>query len=197
MTNAEVDMSGVPDEGWIQIAHGHIFHPMDPRPDEVHIEDIAQSLSRQIRYNGHSDEIINVAQHSVQASWLAEQMGHGPKVQLVMLMHDAGEYIVGDMIRPLKVKFPDFVIVEDTIMAVVIERFKLPTIPHELQKYFDNLALAWEKRDLYQSAREWPGLPDVPTWCPTIRTWTSEYSERRFLYLFEWLQLEKVTHGKS
>ncbi len=186
----EINTAGVPDEGWIQIAHGHIFHPMDPRLEEVHIEDIAQSLSRSIRYNGHSDEIINVAHHSCNCAWLADIMGHPPETQLAMLMHDAGEYIVGDMIRPLKVKFPDFYVCEDAVMAAVIKRFKLPEIEHKLMKYFDNIAMAWEKRDLYKSSREWPNMLEVPDWCPTITTWTHTYSEERFLNLFAWLQLE-------
>lgn len=186
----EIDNVSVPEEGWIQIAHGNIFHPMDPRPDEVHIEDIAQSLSRQIRYNGHSDLIINVAHHSCNTAWLADTMGCPPETQLAMLMHDAGEYIVGDFIRPLKVKFPDFILIEDKIMAAVTKRFNLPQIRHELIKYFDNIALAWEKRDLYKSAREWPNLPDVPEWCPTITPWSTDYASHRFLSLFAWLQLE-------
>lgn len=185
----EINTDACPDE-WIQIAHGHIFHPMDPRPEEVFIEDIAQSLSRQIRYNGHSDLIITVAQHSCNCAWLTDTMGHSAETQLAMLMHDAGEYIVGDFIRPLKIKFPEFYDLEDAIMSVVIERFTLPVIPHKLLKYFDNVALAWEKRDLYQSAREWPNMPDVPDWCPIIIPWSHTYAEERFLSLFHWLQLE-------
>jgi hypothetical protein len=186
----EINTAGVPDEGWIQIANGHIFHPMDPRPEEVFIEDIAQSLSRSIRYNGHSDEIINVAHHSCNCAWLADTMGYNARVQLAMLMHEGGEYIVGDMIRPLKVKFPDFILIEDDIMAAINTRFNLPIIDHKLLKFFDNLALAWEKRDLYKSSREWPHMLAVPDWCPTINPWTHSYAEERFLSLFAWLQLE-------
>lgn len=194
----DTNMSGVPEEGWIQIANGHIFHPMNPRPEEVHIEDIAQSLSRQIRYNGHSDGIINVAQHSCNCAWLADVMGHPAETQLAMLMHDAGEYITGDMIRPMKVKIPEFSVTEDAIMAAIIKRFNLPEITHKLLKYFDNIALAWEKRDLYRSSREWPNMEDVPEWCPTITTWTHTYAEQRFLNLFSWLQLEiKGITGKG
>lgn len=183
---------GVPKEGWIQIANGHIFHPMDPVADEVHIEDIAQSLSRQNRYNGHSDKIICVAQHSVNIAWLAE-VDHLPTTtQLALLMHDAPEYITGDMISPMKAVLPGFQEIETSIMAVINQRFDLPIIPHKLMKHYDNLCLAWEKRDMYWSSREWPKLPDVPEWYPPLTTWTAEFAETRFLHLFHWLMSDTV-----
>lgn len=186
----EPQLTGVPKAGWVQIANGRIFYPLDPKAEDVFIEDIAQGLSRQNRFNGQSDEIVCVAQHSVQAAWLAETEDHGADVQMAMLMHDAPEYIVGDLIRPIKVKTPGFAATEAAIMAVIVEKFNLPVIDHELQKYYDDLALAWEKRDMYKSSREWPGLPTVPDWCPKMTTWTAKYSEARFLSLFHWLTLE-------
>lgn len=185
-----IKMTGVPKEGWVQIAHGRIFYPLDPKAEDVFIDDIAQGLSRQNRFNGQSDLIINVAQHSCQAAWLAEQDGHDAFIQLAMLMHDAAEYVVGDLIRPIKVNTPGFQETEDAIMKVIVEKFHLPVINHDLQKYYDDLALAWEKRDMYWSAREWPGLPNVPEWCPEMKTWTSDYSEARFLLLFQWLMYD-------
>jgi len=187
------DMVGVPskeDGGWMQIANGHLFHPLDPRTDEVFIEDIAQSLSRQIRYNGMSDGVINVAQHSCQCAWLAEQSGGDAKVQLAMLMHDAAEAYIGDMIRPLKVLIPEFAKIEDKIMATIVERFNLPSISHKAQKYYDNMAMAWEKRDMFRSSREWPGMLEVPSWIPVMSEWGFDYSSTRFLRMFEYLKLE-------
>lgn len=191
------DLTGVPKEGWIQIANGRIFYPLDPRAEDVFIEDIAQGLSRQIRYNGQSDLIINVAQHSCNCVWIADVEGQSVDVQLAMLMHDAAEYIVGDLIRPIKAITPGFSKTEDAVMAVINERFDLPVIDHKLMKHFDNLALAWEKRDMYQSAREWPGIPDVPSWCLTMVPWTSARAEHRFLQLFSWLQLERQFNKKA
>lgn len=189
-----VDIVGVPskeDGGWMQIANGHIFHPLDPRVNEVHIEDIAQSLSRQIRYNGMSDLSISVAQHSCQCAWLAEQTGGNHDVQLALLMHDAAEAYIGDMIRPLKVLIPEFKEIEDRIMAVIIAKYDLPLITPKAQKYYDNLALAWEKRDIYQSSREWPHMLDVPKWLPVMAPWSLNYAEFRFLKLFEYLTMER------
>ena len=187
------NMAGVPskeDGGWMQIANGRIFHPLDPRVNEVYLEDIAQSLSRQIRYNGMSDRAISVAQHSVQCAWLVEQTGGSAEIQLAMLMHDAAEAYIGDMIRPLKVLIPEFAKIEDRIMEVINERYNLPTISHKALKYYDNLALAWEKRDIYKSSREWPGMMDVPTWLAPMVTWRAGEAEMRFVRMFQYLKLE-------
>jgi hypothetical protein len=189
-----LDMAGVPkDKGrghWMQISHGRIFYPLDPSPKDVFIEDIAKGLAGQNRYNGLSDQLINVAQHSCNAAWIAQLSGSDHNVELAMLMHDAPEYVVGDMIRPLKVKMSDFQAAENHVMDAITERYDLPPISHKTIKYYDNLAAAWEKRDIYPSSREWPGLPDCPNWCPYLEVWTPQYAEARFLTLFRWLMYE-------
>ena len=186
-----VDMIGVPETSrgtWTQLTQGRRFYPMDPQPAEIFIEDIAKSLSKQIRFNGLADKDVNVAHHSVNAAWLAEVKGYSFEVQLAMLMHDAPEYILGDMIRPLKSLFPEFVVIENQLMVVIIRRFNLPVIDHKLIKFFDNLCLAWEHRDMYPSAENWPMLPDVPDCCYTMETWSAEKSEHMFLDMFSSLQ---------
>jgi hypothetical protein len=177
------------------LTQGRVFYPLDPQADEIFIEDIAFSLSRQNRYNGLSDQIVNIAQHSVNSSWLADMEGRDPRVQLAMLMHDAPEMIVGDLIRPVKMNLPDFVTMEESVMNVINDRFHLPIIPHKLMKYYDNLAWAWEKRDMFKSAcRPWPNTLELPNWVPTMITWTPQFAEHRFLQLFHWLQKEVSTY---
>ena len=192
------------DGGWMQTANGNIFHPLDPRAEEVHIEDIALSLSRQNRYNGMSDRAVSVAQHSVQCKWLVEKTGGDTNCQLALLMHDAAEaYLgiqttdgfsfIGDMITPLKTLFPEFATIEDRIMDIINERFNLPTISYKAQKYYDRLAMAWEKRDMYKSSCEWPGIPDCPDWIPPMATWSSDFAKATFLEHFEILQKGRGT----
>jgi len=199
MADNSPDMVGVPvtNRGtWMQLRGGRRFYPLDPRADEVFIEDIAHSLSRQIRYNGLSDLDVSVGQHSVNAAWIADIEGYHAGVQLAALMHDAPETYVADMVRPLKVEFPDYRALEDTVATVIWERFNLPVIDHKLIKYFDNLCLSWEKRDMYWSAEEWPNMLDVPEYCPTMTTWSPDYTKARFLNLFRWLMLEvEFTNG--
>ncbi len=176
--------------GYMCLAKGRVFYPLDPRADEVFIEDIAQSLAHQIRYNGLSDKPVNIGQHSCQCSWLADVRGESDNVQLAALMHDAPEFIVGDMVRPIKINMPTFKKLELGIERVIGQRFNLPQIDHSIIKYYDNLSLSWEKRDMYASSELWPHMLPVPDWCPTMHTWTTDYTQHRFLSLFEWLMHE-------
>ena len=180
---------------WMQVLDGRRFYPLDPRPEEVFIQDIAQSLSRQIRYNGLSDEIINVGQHSCNAAWFAEMEGYGAKVQLAALMHDAAETYVADMVRPLKVEFPAYREAEDEVTSCINQALNLPIIDHVLIKRFDNLCLAWEKRDMYPSSEPWPMTLDVPVYCPKLTTWNHQFTCTRFLQLYHWLKAEVTYDG--
>jgi hypothetical protein len=75
------------------------FDPLDPRPGDVAIEDIAHQLGYQCRYNGAVREYYSIAEHSVLAS------EHVPSAfALEALLHDAAEAYVGDMIRPIKIR---------------------------------------------------------------------------------------------
>ncbi len=86
---------------WIQTYTSGRFYMIDPRPEEVKIEDIAHALALVNRYNGHSKEPISVAQHSVLVSRAIE-----PEHAILGLFHDAHEAYCGDWSRPLKVCFP-------------------------------------------------------------------------------------------
>ena len=82
---------------WIQTFTGRAFYVLDPRPEDVDIEDIAHALSMQCRFAGHCREFYSVAQHSVTASWLVP-----PEDALWGLLHDAAEAYVVDLPRPIK-----------------------------------------------------------------------------------------------
>ena len=133
---------------WFQTYSGLAFYPMDPRPEEIRIEDIAQGLAFQCRYNGHCREYFSVAQHSVLVSWIMEDLGLPPTYVFWGLMHDAAESYLGDMIRPLKRSMPEYRRVERKVMRAIAKRFGLiwPE-PKEVKKY-DNIVLAMERRDL-------------------------------------------------
>lgn len=109
--------------------------PLDLQPADVNIADIARSLSRQCRYNGHVGGFLSVARHSI---WVAEALvEHGPKMQLIGLLHDAAEAYIGDMIRPLKHRaemqpFRDAdARCEMTIAAAFCLPWPWPTVVHE------------------------------------------------------------------
>ncbi|MBY0513267.1 MAG: hypothetical protein K2P78_05075 [Gemmataceae bacterium] len=82
---------------WIQTATGHKFWPLDPRPGDVDVRDVAHALSNLCRFTGHAREFYSVAQHSVLASRIVP-----PASALAALLHDAAEAYMGDVARPWK-----------------------------------------------------------------------------------------------
>jgi hypothetical protein len=132
---------------------------MHPTPDEVHVEDIAHSLSLLCRFNGHCLRFYSVAEHSVRVSRILP-----PGLALWGLLHDAGEAYLTDLPRPVKKSFPEFSALEDRVLRQVASRFSLSwPMPKEV-KDADNRLLATEARDLMAP---WPedwrlGVPPLP-----------------------------------
>lgn len=79
---------------------------LDPSPFDIEIEDIAHGLARVARWNGQTvgEHAFSVAQHSVVVEEIVAHMRPGiePKWRLAALLHDASEYVIGDMISPFK-----------------------------------------------------------------------------------------------
>jgi 5'-deoxynucleotidase YfbR-like HD superfamily hydrolase len=131
---------------WFLTASGRKFWPLDPRPEDFSIEDIAHGLSNISRFGGHCRTFYSVAQHSLMV------MNHTPEpFKRVALMHDAPEAYVGDMVRPLKYSMPQYMEAEAKVWRAIAARFDLPLeIPKEV-KLADDRALMTEKRDLLPS----------------------------------------------
>ena len=73
---------------WLQTFTGKAFFPLDPRPEEMDIFDIAHALSNLCRYGGHCNKFYSVAEHSVLVSILC-RLYYGEQVALQGLLHDA------------------------------------------------------------------------------------------------------------
>ena len=174
--------------GWIQTYTGVTFYPLDPRPDEVRIEDIAHSLSNQCRFAGHCRQFYSVAEHSVRVSLALAQ-----RLALWGLMHDAAEAYLVDLPRPIKryAEFgPLYQSIESNLMLTVCERFGLhPNMPISVKR-MDTRLLVTEKRDLMNACpKPWEDteepLPDP------IFPMPPRVAEILFLQQFEFLTREK------
>ena len=121
---------------------GGKYYPLDPRAEEVKIEDIAHALSMKCRYGGHCKEFYSVAEHSVYCS----MFGPGDDA-LERLLHDASEAYNGDLIRPLK-RDPEFAApfrkVEEMNEIVIAKAFKLVFPYPPSVKYADELVTSAE-----------------------------------------------------
>jgi uncharacterized protein len=86
----------------VQTASGKYFDLSDPYNSPIDIDDIAASLAKTCRFNGHCKDLYSVAQHSVHVSKLVEERTDDPHLALVALLHDAHEAYTGDITRPMK-----------------------------------------------------------------------------------------------
>jgi 5'-deoxynucleotidase YfbR-like HD superfamily hydrolase len=110
---------------------------LDPSPLDVEIEDIAHGLARVARWNGQTEgaHIFSVAQHCLLVETIARQRNRLDRLaRLAVLLHDAPEYVIGDMISPFKAVIGDaYKAVEARLLAVIHLRFGLPaTLPDSL-----------------------------------------------------------------
>jgi 5'-deoxynucleotidase YfbR-like HD superfamily hydrolase len=113
---------------------------LDPSPLDIEIEDIAQGLARVARWNGQTtgEHPFSVAQHSLVVEDIAAhlQPGLDPRWRLAALLHDAPEYVIGDMISPFKAALGlDYRTFEARLEQAIHIRFGLPPkIPEKVKK---------------------------------------------------------------
>ena len=125
------DRPGAPPRAWQRMLSGRRLDLLDPSPLDVEIIDIAHGLARVARWNGQTQgaHAFSVAQHSVLVEQIASMAkpSLSPAERLAALLHDAPEYVVGDMISPFKALVGgEYKIVEARLQAAIHLRFGLP-----------------------------------------------------------------------
>lgn len=148
--------AGAP-RAWQRMLSGRRLDLLDPSPLDIEIEDIAHGLSRVARWNGQTagEWAFSVAQHCTLVERLAGRLRRDVprRWRLAVLLHDAPEYVVGDLITPFKAfvgrEYKDL---EDRLMTAVLLRFGLPgELPRDLAaliKRADRLAAYLEATQL-------------------------------------------------
>jgi uncharacterized protein len=126
-----------PLRAWQRMLSGRRLDLLDPSPLDIEIEDIAHGLARVARWNGQTEgaHIFSVAQHSLLTEVIARQRLRLDRSRLLaILLHDAPEYVIGDMISPFKVVIGDaYKSVETRLLAAIHLRFGLPVaLPADL-----------------------------------------------------------------
>lgn len=116
---------------WQRMLSGRRLDLLDPTPMDIEIEDIAHGLAFVARWNGQTrgDWAYSVAEHSVLVEQIFRQLypSEPIKWQLAALLHDAPEYVIGDMISPVKAAIgPDYGDLDDRLTAAIHIRFGLP-----------------------------------------------------------------------
>ncbi len=182
---------------WQRMLSGRRLDLLDPSPLDIEIEDIAHGLARVARWNGQTvgEHAFSVAQHSL----VVEQIAAGldatlePRWRLAALLHDAPEYVIGDMISPFKAALGvDYRAFEDRLEAAIHLRFGLPprTPPpvKALLKRADLVSAYFEATqlagfDAAESVRLFGAPP--PGMTLALEPWTAPDAQRRYLERFE------------
>ncbi|MBV9995127.1 MAG: HD family hydrolase [Caulobacteraceae bacterium] len=120
-----------PGRAWQRMLSGRRLDLLDPSPLDIEIEDIAHGLARVARWNGQTlgDHAVSVAQHSVVVEEICAHVRPGlePRWRLAALLHDAPEYVIGDMISPFKTALGlDYHGFEERLETAIHLRFGLP-----------------------------------------------------------------------
>lgn len=156
---------------WQRMLSGRRLDLLDPSPLDVEISDIAQGLARVARWNGQTrgDHAFSVAQHSLMVEEIVGRLTSAPAQTLQLaLLHDAPEYVIGDMISPFKsVVGGGYKTVEARLEAAIHIRFGLPpTTPKTIKtliKRADQIAAYFEATELAgfddKEARAFFGAP--------------------------------------
>ena len=173
---------------WIQTFSGVEFYPLDPRPDEIRIEDIAHALSMLCRFTGHVRQFYSVAEHSIRVCGLVP-----PEAKLWALLHDASEAYLTDLPRPVK-RYSDigelYLQAEDRLMEQICAKFSLENPMPSCVEVADKAMLWIEAQAL---------MPPHPTWLKWQRFTTGQeppignvmlppIAERMFLALYQELR---------
>jgi uncharacterized protein len=125
---------------WQRMLSGRRLDLLDPTPLDIEIEDIAHGLAFVARWNGQTigDWPYSVAEHSLLVEQIFSRLNPGqpPRWQLAALLHDAPEYVIGDMISPVKAAVgPGYGELDVRLTSAIHIRFGLPAVlPPEIKR---------------------------------------------------------------
>ncbi len=181
---------------WQRMLSGRRLDLLDPSPLDIEIEDIAHGLSRLARWNGQTSGkwAFSVAQHCLLVEDITGRLDKDsdPAVSLAGLLHDAAEYVIGDLISPFKavvgIDYKDF---ETGLLRAIHIRFGLPPAMPEraatLIKRADSIAAYYEATQLAgfsrRDALKYIGRPGRITGIE-LATWPPGLAHKRYLSRF-------------
>lgn len=161
----------------IRLHGGTYFDFLDPDGSEYTIRDIAHALANISRFNGHASRFYSVAQHSVLASLYV-----APGFEYEALMHDAPEFVVGDVTSPLGTLLPDYKALKRRIEISVSRRFCVTYPFPPAVGAIDIRMLRTEQEQLMDAGLDvWgvtEGIEPIPV---ELRSWTPSYAKAMFL----------------
>lgn len=185
------------ERAWQRMLSGRRLDLLDPSPLDIEIEDIAHGLARVARWNGQTkgEHAFSVAQHCVVVEAVVAQLA--PRIdirwRLAALLHDAAEYVIGDMISPFKTALGvDYHAFEARLENAIHLRFGLPpTTPMEIKrtiKAADRISAYFEAVQLagftIEEARTYFGKPPKGLELD-LEPWAAPHAQSEFVARFQ------------
>lgn len=169
--------------GWICTQSGVAFYPLDPRAEDVRLDDIAHALSNKCRFTGHTRTFYSVAEHSVRGVWLGRRLRYPESVLRAFLLHDGSEAYLPDVARPIKAALTGFMEIEARVQAAVYEAFGIEVSAEDvaLVHKLDNIMLATERRDLMPARTASWVLAEAPDYA-RVAGWLPRDAAAEFLH---------------
>jgi hypothetical protein len=184
--------SGPPRIGdWIQTYTGKAVYPMDLRPEDIDIADIAHSLSMQCRFNGHCQQFYSVAEHSV---LMARHfvLGGMTEYALPALLHDATEAYLTDVPRPVKPFLRGYKEAEQRAWLAIAERFGLaPELSAHVHDADNRILFDEKSQNMGAGEREWSW--SMERLGVKLLFWEPDLAEAAFLQMY-WQLIETGRH---
>jgi 5'-deoxynucleotidase YfbR-like HD superfamily hydrolase len=192
------DRRSAPPRAWQRMLSGRRLDLVDPSPLDIEVEDIAHGIARVARWNGQTagPHAFSVAQHTLIVERIAEMKSPeiGAMGRLAVLLHDAPEYVIGDLISPFKaILGGDYKAIEARLLDAIHRRFGLPVpLPPKIVKAVkeaDTIAAYFEATRLAgfgdAEAVRYFGRPSgiEPSGLP-LEPWPAAVAEKRYLKRF-------------
>ncbi len=175
----------------IKVSAGHYFDLANPDPSTIEVKSIAAALSKVCRFGGHCPRFYSVAEHCIHATAMACSEGYSGDALIAVLLHDAAEAYIGDMVKPLKMIMPQYGEIEGRIEAAIQAAFGIDFSKWmEVIKRFDRAMLKAEKVTMWPDDTEkWAGFSDIEDRVVTLQFWEPSQAEMQFLAMARTLQL--------
>jgi len=165
---------------------GERFTPLEPDINQIHIEDIAHSLSLLCRANGHINHFFSIARHCINCATEAKQRSYSLRVQLACLIHNASEAYISDVTRPVKFYLSEYKVIEQRLQDLIYTRFLgVPLYEDEfmLVDKIDNDMLAYELNALMKDKNIFNTIPALMS-TPVLKSDNFEEVESTFLKVY-------------
>lgn len=167
---------------------GKMVRPLDLKPEDVNILDVAWSLAGEGRFTNHSKDTHSVAQHSVLMAQWARQLGLPWHVQYQCLLHDATEAYFADVSKPIKELFPDYEAGEHKCWQAIAAALHCPADMDPMVKELDRKMLRAELRQVMPPYQTEVAEEEGDAYPGRLWYWTRAKAFKEFLIYYSLLR---------